>query len=709
MNTRKSGPRQFDPMDLLSPQNINSTTTTTANNNNNITPKYPYYSSPNSTSLDEGLLANGLKDIDVSGNCITRIVQSNSSKLQAPLIQSTNNDVISSQVIKKVITHQNIQREEELRVKENYLQQLKSIDISKFSYPNENKPATDYTYAKTSSYLSGCNQNDDTLEMPNLRRRSRISPTNNNANSSKLSFCQQTSFSQKLNSSIVDSKKRLGFFERIKSTLFTQKQVTVQTTTTITSRQQQQQDDFVFKKPAVPLTQLTFRLNRNIGLEHEFEEHNENNTNQAPIMNQTPQEANKKTSKMKFIFYIILAIVVGSMLLFVYDRYEKNKNFTLETQLAHDFYSFAQNDIYATFMDVSDKALAKSNDLYQEYYPQIVRMYEILTEKLLSTKEIIYKHVVHLYELANETIVSFDLNEIKLKLFQNKANNQMENSIDYKLSSNNQVNIEQSKQIVNDINLLKEKIFNEAVENLNDYKNNQKLVDIDLMRKELDQKFNYTLNLMSNKLVDQAMQIESSKSAHEKEIKQMKSVLDELESRYTYTFNNLQEQLHKQKQVLEQQQQSMQLQNEITQSSVQNSFRNSLENEQISFKKIEEYINKTFYIYNADKTGMTDFASESIGGSILFTRCTETYQDNSRWFTVFDVPISRVSVSPRVVIQGSIQPGNCWSFKGSKGNLFIKLAARITPKSFSLEHIPKELSITGRIDSAPQNFTVYVS
>jgi SUN domain-containing protein 1/2 len=229
------------------------------------------------------------------------------------------------------------------------------------------------------------------------------------------------------------------------------------------------------------------------------------------------------------------------------------------------------------------------------------------------------------------------------------------------------------------------------------------------MRKELDSKFNYTLNLMSNKLVDQAMQIESSKSAHEKEIKQMKSVLDELESRYTHTFNNLQEQLHKQKQVLEQQQQSMQLQNEITQSSVQNSFKNSLENEQISFKKIEEYINKTFYIYNADKTGMTDFASESVGGSILFTRCTETYQDNSRWFTVFDVPISRVSVSPRVVIQGSIQPGNCWSFKGSKGNLFIKLAAKITPKSFSLEHIPKELAITGRIDSAPQNFTVYVS
>ena len=35
------------------------------------------------------------------------------------------------------------------------------------------------------------------------------------------------------------------------------------------------------------------------------------------------------------------------------------------------------------------------------------------------------------------------------------------------------------------------------------------------------------------------------------------------------------------------------------------------------------------------------------------------------------------------------------------------LAWLITPKSFSLEHIPKELSLTGSIDSAPQNFTVY--
>lgn len=74
-------------------------------------------------------------------------------------------------------------------------------------------------------------------------------------------------------------------------------------------------------------------------------------------------------------------------------------------------------------------------------------------------------------------------------------------------------------------------------------------------------------------------------------------------------------------------------------------------NENISFKKIEEYINKTFFLYNADKTGMTDFASESIGGAVIFTRCSEPYAVNTRYFTMFDIQISKVNISPRVVIQ----------------------------------------------------------
>lgn len=58
--------------------------------------------------------------------------------------------------------------------------------------------------------------------------------------------------------------------------------------------------------------------------------------------------------------------------------------------------------------------------------------------------------------------------------------------------------------------------------------------------------------------------------------------------------------------------------------------------------------------------------------------------------------------------QPDVHPGNCWAFKGSTGYLVIRLCVKIIPTAFSLEHIPKALSPTGNISSAPRNFTVYV-
>ncbi|KAG7248120.1 hypothetical protein CRUP_027408, partial [Coryphaenoides rupestris] len=54
-----------------------------------------------------------------------------------------------------------------------------------------------------------------------------------------------------------------------------------------------------------------------------------------------------------------------------------------------------------------------------------------------------------------------------------------------------------------------------------------------------------------------------------------------------------------------------------------------------------------------------------------------------------------------------VYPGNCWAFKGSQGYLVIKLSLRVQPTAFYLEHIPKTMSPTGSITSAPRNFSVY--
>ena len=56
-----------------------------------------------------------------------------------------------------------------------------------------------------------------------------------------------------------------------------------------------------------------------------------------------------------------------------------------------------------------------------------------------------------------------------------------------------------------------------------------------------------------------------------------------------------------------------------------------------------------------------------------------------------------------------MHPGNCWAFKGSEGYLVIQLSGMIKPTAFSMEHIPKSLSPTGTLDSAPREFSVWVS
>ncbi|XP_078009036.1 SUN domain-containing protein 1 isoform X13 [Phascolarctos cinereus] len=118
-------------------------------------------------------------------------------------------------------------------------------------------------------------------------------------------------------------------------------------------------------------------------------------------------------------------------------------------------------------------------------------------------------------------------------------------------------------------------------------------------------------------------------------------------------------------------------------------------------------VNNALKLYSQDKTGMVDFALESGGGSILSTRCSETYETKTALISVFGIPLWYHSQSPRIVIQPDIYPGNCWAFKGSQGYLVVRLSMMIYPTAFTVEHIPKTLSPTGNITSAPKDFSVY--
>lgn len=124
-------------------------------------------------------------------------------------------------------------------------------------------------------------------------------------------------------------------------------------------------------------------------------------------------------------------------------------------------------------------------------------------------------------------------------------------------------------------------------------------------------------------------------------------------------------------------------------------------------KRTEQLIKHEINLYDADKTNQADYALESSGATMVTTRCTKSYLDKNIQYSVDGLlPVFFTSNSPRVVIQPTINPGECWSFAGSEGVLVVQLSREIIPTSFSYEHIRRELSPDKHIDSAPKSFRV---
>lgn len=90
-------------------------------------------------------------------------------------------------------------------------------------------------------------------------------------------------------------------------------------------------------------------------------------------------------------------------------------------------------------------------------------------------------------------------------------------------------------------------------------------------------------------------------------------------------------------------------------------------------------------------------------------RCTESFQVKSAQISIFGIPLWYTSNTPRTVISPSVHPGECWAFQGFPGYLVLKLNHNVYVTGFTMEHIPKSLSMNNRIDSAPKLFTVWVS
>ena len=108
-----------------------------------------------------------------------------------------------------------------------------------------------------------------------------------------------------------------------------------------------------------------------------------------------------------------------------------------------------------------------------------------------------------------------------------------------------------------------------------------------------------------------------------------------------------------------------------------------------------------------DKTGMPDFALESAGGEILQEMTTRGLASSSAMIKIWNFPIFYHTMSARVAIQPDVNPGNCFAYGGGDGTLGVKLSHPIIIQNVTIEHIPKAIALSGSIDSAPKDFTVY--
>lgn len=112
-------------------------------------------------------------------------------------------------------------------------------------------------------------------------------------------------------------------------------------------------------------------------------------------------------------------------------------------------------------------------------------------------------------------------------------------------------------------------------------------------------------------------------------------------------------------------------------------------------------------VYDADKTGLVDYALESAGGQVISTKCTELYQIKTKQYSILGLPVLWVYTSPRYALTPGAMPAECWAFQGFPGYLVVRTYAIIEVTGFSMEHMSRLLAVDGKIESAPKNFSVY--
>ncbi|XP_064405873.1 SUN domain-containing protein 1-like [Halichondria panicea] len=127
----------------------------------------------------------------------------------------------------------------------------------------------------------------------------------------------------------------------------------------------------------------------------------------------------------------------------------------------------------------------------------------------------------------------------------------------------------------------------------------------------------------------------------------------------------------------------------------------------LSKTDVEEVIRMSLERYSADRIAKFDFALENSGGSVLLDKCSPTFPQSLSSVHLFGIPLWYISGTPKIIIQPEVYPGDCWALNGTSGYATIQLKGSVLVTEVTIEHIPKTLSPSEKLDSAPKDFSVY--
>ncbi|XP_062417994.1 uncharacterized protein LOC119224527 isoform X1 [Pungitius pungitius] len=107
---------------------------------------------------------------------------------------------------------------------------------------------------------------------------------------------------------------------------------------------------------------------------------------------------------------------------------------------------------------------------------------------------------------------------------------------------------------------------------------------------------------------------------------------------------------------------------------------------------------------------MANFAQESQGARVLHTLSSDTFRTSIQ-DKIMDQLLSWVTTSTdhqRIIQDHSrSHPGECWCFAGAKGHAVVSLSHPVEVTHITIGHITKRQSLTGEINSAPREFSIY--